>query len=79
MPVVGPPALPPTQVLVAAHQPQPEAAAQLKKFKTRYKTVDIAGISCATGDGLEKLKKELLKRVTRFRSAEKASRADSAA
>jgi len=51
----------------------PEAAAQLKKFKTRYKDVDIVEISCLTGDGLDKLKKELLKRVTKFRRTEKAA------
>jgi GTP-binding protein len=61
--------------LVVANKMDVEAAAGLlKKFKTRYKTVDVAEISCLTGDGLERLKKELLKRVTKFRAKEKASR-----
>jgi GTP-binding protein len=51
----------------------PESAALLKKFKTRYKTAETIEISCLTGDGLDKLKKELLKRVTKFRAAEKKS------
>jgi 50S ribosomal subunit-associated GTPase HflX len=51
----------------------PESAAQLAKFKRRYKSVDVLEISCATGDGLDKLKKELLKRVSKFRAVEKAS------
>jgi hypothetical protein len=35
-------------------------------------------ISCLTGSGLEKLKKELLKRVTKFRRVKKASREEAA-
>jgi len=50
-----------------------EAAAQLAKFKRRYRSVDVIEISCLTGDGLERLKKELLKRVTAFRKKEKVS------
>ncbi len=48
------------------------AGANLAKFKRRHK-VDIVEISCLTGVGLEKLKKELLKRVTRLRGHEKMS------
>ena len=51
----------------------PEAQAQLAKFKKRYKTVDVIEISCLSGEGIEKLKKELLKRVTKHRAQEKAS------
>jgi GTP-binding protein len=59
--------------LVVANKVDLEAAgANLAKFKRRHK-VDIVEISCLTGVGLEKLKKELLKRVTRLRSHEKMS------
>jgi GTP-binding protein len=51
-----------------------EAKDHLAKFKRRYKTVDVIEISCLTGEGVDKLKKELLKRVTRLRSSEKVSR-----
>ena len=51
----------------------PAATAQLVKFKKRHK-VDVIEISCREGDGLEKLKKELLKRVTAFRVREKKTR-----
>ncbi|MBP6506043.1 MAG: GTPase ObgE [Opitutaceae bacterium] len=61
------------RLVVANKMDKPEAAAQLAKFRRRYKTVDISEISCLTGDGLEKLKKELLKRVTAFRRSEKLS------
>ena len=55
--------------LVAANKMDiPEAAAHLAKFKRRYKTVDVVEISCLTGAGLDRLKKELLKRVTKFRA-----------
>ena len=54
------------RLVVANKMDVPEAAGQLAKFKRKYKTVDVMEISCATGDGLERLKKELLKRVTRF-------------
>jgi len=50
------------RLVVANKMDLPEAAKNLKKFKTRHK-VDIQEISSLTGDGLEKLKKELLKRV----------------
>ncbi len=63
--------------LVAANKMDvPEAAAQLVKFKKRHK-VDVIEISCRDGAGLEKLKKELLKRVTAFRVREKKSLQDS--
>jgi len=54
------------RLVVANKMDVPEAAGQLAKFKRKYKTVDVMEISCVTGDGLERLKKELLKRVTRF-------------
>jgi len=66
------------RLVVANKMDMAEAAPQLAKFKRRYKTVDVLEISCLTGDGLEKLKKELLKRVGKFRAAEKASRAAAA-
>jgi GTP-binding protein len=49
--------------LVAANKMDlPEAADNIKKFKRRHK-VDICEISCASGDGIEALKLELLQRV----------------
>lgn len=66
------------RLVVANKMDVPEAAAHLKKFKTRNKSVDVLEISCLNGDGLEKLKKELLKRVTKFRAAEKKSQAAAA-
>jgi GTP-binding protein len=66
------------RLVVANKMDVAEAKAHLKKFKTRHKDVDVLEISCLTGDGLEKLKKELLKRVGKFRAAEKASRARAA-
>ncbi len=62
------------RLVVANKMDVPEAAAQLAKFKRRYKTVDVLEISCLAGTGLDKLKKELLKRVEKFRAAEKKSR-----
>lgn len=59
--------------LVAANKMDLEAAkANLAKFKRRHK-VDVVEISCASGAGLDKLKKELLKRVTKWRASEKLS------
>jgi GTP-binding protein len=55
----------------------PSAAENLVKFKRRHK-VDVIEISCLMGTGLERLKKELLKRVTRFRLKEKESPAAAA-
>jgi GTPase len=66
------------RLVVANKMDLPEAAAHLAKFKRRFKSVDVLEISCATGVGLEKLKKELLKRVGKFRATEKASRASAA-
>ena len=66
------------RLVVANKMDMPEAAAQLVKFKKRHKTVELVEISCLTGVGLEKLKKELLKRVARFRRKEKASLASEA-
>jgi GTP-binding protein len=61
------------RLVVANKMDVPESAALLKKFKTRYKTAEVVEISCLSGAGLEKMKKELLKRVTKFRAAEKKS------
>ncbi|MES2697431.1 MAG: GTPase ObgE [Verrucomicrobiota bacterium] len=66
------------RLVVANKMDVAESTAHLKKFKTRYKTADVLQISCVTGDGLDKLKKELLKRVAKFRSAEKKSLAAAA-
>ena len=66
------------RLVVANKMDLPEAAAHLAKFKRRYRSGDVLEISCITGAGLEKLKKELLKRVTKFRGAEKATRASAA-
>jgi GTP-binding protein len=66
------------RIVVANKMDVPEAAAQLAKFKRRYKDVDVVEISCLTGDGLDRLKKELLKRVVKHRGTEKASRAAAA-
>ncbi|HEY4988581.1 MAG TPA: GTPase ObgE [Opitutaceae bacterium] len=64
--------------LVAANKMDlPSAAVHLAAFKRRYK-VDTVQISCLEGSGLERLKKELLSRVTRFRRAEKVSPAAAA-
>jgi len=64
--------------LVAANKMDvPEAKANLAKFKRRHK-VDVLEISCLNGDGIERLKKELLKRVLKFRAAEKKSPAPAA-
>lgn len=66
------------RIAVANKMDVPEAAAQLAKFKRRYKTADVMEISCRTGAGLEPLKKELLKRVTKLRAREKVSPASAA-
>ena len=62
------------RIVVANKMDLPEAAAQLAKFKRRHKSADVMEISCRTGDGLERLKKQLLKRVTALRGREKISR-----
>jgi GTP-binding protein len=61
------------RLVVANKMDVADSAAHLAKFKRRYKSVDVLEISCLTGDGLDRLKKELLKRVGRFRAREKAS------
>jgi len=60
-------------LVVANKMDVPEAAANLAKFRRRFRKVDVLGISCLTGDGLPVLKRELLKRVEKFRASEKAS------
>jgi GTP-binding protein len=60
------------RLLAANKMDLPAAAANLAKFKRRYK-VDAVEISCLDGSGLERLKKELLKRVTALRRKEKVS------
>jgi len=64
--------------LVAANKMDlPSAAGNLATFKRRHK-VDTVEISCLTGDGLDRLKKELLKRVRVLRQKEKVSPAAAA-
>ncbi|HEY1794128.1 MAG TPA: GTPase ObgE [Opitutaceae bacterium] len=64
--------------LVAANKMDlPEAKANLAAFRKRHK-VDIVGISCLEGSGLEKLKSELARRVAAFRRKEKVSPAAAA-
>jgi GTP-binding protein len=60
------------RLLAANKMDLPDAAANLARFRRRHK-VDVVEISCLEGTGLERLKKELLKRVARFRRAEKVS------
>jgi len=63
--------------LVAANKLDlPEATGWLTKFKRRHK-VDVVEMSCLSGEGLDKLKKELLKRVTSLRKREKKSQLSS--
>jgi len=62
------------EVVAANKMDVSEAKTHLGKFKRRYRTVDVLEISCTTGDGIEKFKKELLKRVTASRGREKVSR-----
>jgi GTPase len=58
--------------LVAANKIDIESArANLAKFKRRYPKVPLVQISCLTGEGLDALKKELLKRVETLRRIEK--------
>jgi GTP-binding protein len=65
------------RIVAANKMDLPEAAGNLAKFKKRNK-VDVVQISCLEGTGLERLKKELLKRVTRLRAKEKVSPAAAA-
>lgn len=68
------PALLEKPLLVAANKMDEDAAApNLKKFKTRYKSVDLLPISCLSEEGIPELRKELLKRVRRLRKKQKKS------
>ncbi|MEY2879907.1 MAG: hypothetical protein RLZZ15_2287, partial [Verrucomicrobiota bacterium] len=67
------------RLVVANKRDVPESTALLAKFKRRHKSVDVLEISCLSGDGLAPLKKELLKRVEKFRAREKASLAKATA
>ncbi|MFZ1057437.1 MAG: GTPase ObgE [Opitutaceae bacterium] len=60
------------RLLAANKMDLPDAAANLARFRRRHK-VDVVEISCLEGTGLDRLKKELLKRVARFRRTEKVS------
>jgi GTP-binding protein len=72
------PALTEKPRLVAANKMDlQQAAANLAKFKRRHR-VDVIGISCLEGTGLERLKRELLRRVAAFRRKEKESPAAAA-
>jgi GTP-binding protein len=66
------------RLVVANKMDLPGAATQLVKFKRRYRSVDVQEISCLTGDGLDAMKKALLKGVVKFRVVEKTSRATAA-
>lgn len=55
------------RLVVANKMDIEDAAKNLAKFKRRHK-VDVLELSCLTGDGLEKLKKELLKRVRKWKA-----------
>jgi GTP-binding protein len=60
--------------LVAANKMDEDTAvANLKKFKTRYRKVEVIPISCLSEEGIPKLRKELLKRVRKMRAKEKKS------
>lgn len=61
------------RLVVANKMDLPAAAEWLPKFRRRHRAVDLLAISCTSGDGIEKLKKELLRRVGRLRAAEKSS------
>ena len=50
----------------------PEAGPWLSKFRRRHRGVDVAEISCTTGDGLDALKRELFRRAGRPRKVESA-------
>ena len=66
------------RLVVANKMDVPAAAPHLAKFTRRHKKVDVVEISCLIGDGLERLKKELLKRVLKLRAQGKASPATAA-
>ncbi len=60
--------------LVAANKmDEPAAVAYLKKFRARYRKVDVVPISCLSEEGLPRLRKELRTRVRRLRRKEKKS------
>jgi GTP-binding protein len=61
------------RLVVANKMDLPESAPLLARFRRGRRTVDVLEISCVTGQGLETLKQELVRRVARFRVAEKAS------
>jgi GTPase len=62
--------------LVAANKMDEDAApANLRKFKTRHKTVEVIPISCLSEEGIPRLRRELLKRVLRLRKLGKKSQA----
>ena len=65
------------RIVAANKMDLPSSAANLAKFKRRYK-VDALEISCLEGTGLEELKSELLRRVAAFRRKEKVSPAAAA-
>ena len=66
------------RLVVANKMDLPAAAAWLAKFRRRHRTAEVLEISCATGEGIERMKKELLRRVAKFRAAEKSSRGKAA-
>jgi GTP-binding protein len=66
------------RLVVANKMDLPEAAAWLGKFRRRNPRVEILEISCLSGTGLEKLRKELSKRASRFRAQEKSSQGGAA-
>jgi GTP-binding protein len=67
------------RLVVANKMDVAESATHLPKFRRRYQSVDVLEISCLTGSGLDRLKKELLKRAgRRLHAQEKASPATAA-
>ncbi len=60
------------RLVVANKMDLPGADAHLAKFRRRHRQ-KIVPVSCATGDGLPELKKELLNRVRALRAGEKVS------
>jgi len=61
------------RLVVANKLDLPEAKGWLAKFRRRHPAVDVLGISCATGEGVDRFKKELSKRVRRRPKAGNAS------
>lgn len=60
------------RLVVANKMDLPAARANLTRFKRRHGS-GVVAISCATGDGVPRLKKELLKRALALRGREKRS------